>query len=43
MAIVLALQDSWLGKGINWGELGALAGIAVEAGAVAAGALRHRA
>jgi ABC-2 type transport system permease protein len=39
--LIVALQDPWLGKGINWAELGILAGIAVAAGAVAA-ALRRR-
>ncbi len=40
--LVLALQDPWLGKGINWSELAVLAGITVVASALAAGALRRR-
>jgi ABC-2 type transport system permease protein len=40
--LIVALQDPWLGKGINWAELGVLTGIGVAAGGIAAAALRRR-
>lgn len=40
--LVVAVQDPWLGNGVNWTELGVLAGIGVIAAALAGLALRRR-
>jgi ABC-2 type transport system permease protein len=40
--LVVALQDPWLGNGVNWAQLGLLVAISVVSGALAGLALRHR-
>ncbi|MBO3752697.1 ABC transporter permease [Streptosporangiaceae bacterium NEAU-GS5] len=40
--LIVALQDPWLGKGVNWAELAALTSMIVVAGGLAALALRRR-
>jgi ABC-2 type transport system permease protein len=40
--LIIALQDPWLGKGVNWPELAVLTSMIVVAGGLAAVALRRR-
>jgi ABC-2 type transport system permease protein len=40
--LVIALQDPWLGRGVNWAETGILLGITVVASTIAAFFLRRR-
>jgi ABC-2 type transport system permease protein len=40
---VMAIQDPWLGKGWNWGELAVVAAVAVVAGGLAVAAFRRQA
>ncbi len=40
--LVVALQDPWLGAGVNWYEMAVLAAIVVVAGGLAAATLRRR-
>ncbi len=40
--LIIALQDPWLGRGINWAQLGVLVALLVGAAALAVPALRQR-
>jgi ABC-2 type transport system permease protein len=40
--LVIAVQDPWLGRGVNWVETVILLGILAVAGALAVPALRQR-
>jgi len=40
--LVVAIQDPWLGQGVNWTQTLILAGILLIAGALAVPALRQR-
>jgi ABC-2 type transport system permease protein len=40
--LIVAVQDPWLGRGINWAELGIVAAILAAAGALAVPTLRKR-
>jgi ABC-2 type transport system permease protein len=40
--LVVALQDPWLGEGVNWPEMAVLAAIVAVAGGLAAMTLRRR-
>ncbi len=40
--LIIAVQDPWLGRGVNWAQLGILAALLVGAAALAVPALRQR-
>jgi ABC-2 type transport system permease protein len=40
--LIVALQDPWLGNGVNWTEMAVVAGIGMVSAALAGLALRRR-